>query len=298
MTTQLPYIFVDEKYAGRSVQREKDGSIQETLSIIISGVEEENDALRYLDQFISDTLTTDGKEIKLISSEIEQEEQDIWKATVVYKTAASIVISDTNDRTFAFSLNAATQHITHSKKTTGKYPNDDDTPDYKNAIGITPENEILGCDIIIPEFQFQDQQEISAGSVNMALIKRWAQLVGKVNSGAFFEFEPGEVLFMGCEGSRKNGEAYNITFHYAVSMNATNLMIGDIAVAQKKGWDYLWVYSQNVKDELNRFIVKRPRFVYTEQVYDTGDFSILSGSSRPQQTYSSVNAGLFNVGTQ
>lgn len=296
--TTLPLIWIDEKYASRSVQRETDNTITETRVIIIHGVEEENDALRYLDEYVSEVLQVDGKEIKLISSEIEQEEQEIWKASVKYKTPASIVINDTNDRTFSFSINASTQHITHSKKTTGKYSNGEEIPDFKNAIGITPDNEIVGCDILLPEFQFQDQQEISAGSVNMALIKKWAQLVGKVNSSSFFEFSPGEVLFMGCEGSRKNGEAYNVTFHYSVSTNANNLTIGDISGIEKKGWDYLWVYSQTAKDETEKFIVKRPRYVFTEQVYDTGDFSILTGSSRPQQVYSSVNAGLFNVGTQ
>jgi hypothetical protein len=52
--------------------------------------------------------------------------------------------------------------------------------------------------------------------------------------------------------------------------------VGDLTVANKKGWDYLWVrYADKVSDD-KKNVIKSPIAAYVEQVYPSGDFGGLS----------------------
>jgi len=60
-------------------------------------------------------------------------------------------------------------------------------------------------------------------------------LTGTVNSGAFEGFAAGEVLFLGASGSKRGEEDWEITYRFAASPNATDIQVGHIVVAAKKG---------------------------------------------------------------
>lgn len=66
---------------------------------------------------------------------------------------------------------------------------------------------------------------------------------------------------------------WDITFKFAQRSNQTGLEIGDLTGIAKKGWEYLWVRYEDVEDGTANAIVKRPKYVYVEQVYNSGDFS-------------------------
>ena len=59
------------------------------------------------------------------------------------------------------------------------------------------------------------------------------------------------------------------------SPNRTNIVIGEITVASKKGWEYLWVRYADAEDAAAKAIVKVPVAAYVEKVYEEGDFAAL-----------------------
>ena len=83
------------------------------------------------------------------------------------------------------------------------------------------------------------------------------------------------VLFLGASGSKRGNGDWEITFNFAASPNQTNITVGDITVAQKLGWEYMWVRYADAEDTIAKAIVKKPIAVYIERVYELGDFSNL-----------------------
>lgn len=68
-------------------------------------------------------------------------------------------------------------------------------------------------------------------------------------------------------------EDWEITFRFAASPNVTNLSLGNITVAAKEGWHYLWVRFADDEDNAAHTLIKKPIAAYVEQVYEYGDFS-------------------------
>jgi len=88
-------------------------------------------------------------------------------------------------------------------------------------------------------------------------------------------FAEGEVLFLGASGSPRGDDSWEITLRFAASPNATDIPVGGITVPGKKGWEYLWVQYKDAKDTNAKCIVKKPKRVIVDRVYDAGDFSLL-----------------------
>jgi len=116
------------------------------------------------------------------------------------------------------------------------------------------------------------QHSIPDADVNKAA---YFALTGKVNNASWKGFAAGEVLFLGVSGSKRGEDDWEITFRFAASPNRTNIQIGNITVASKKGWEYLWVRYADVEDGGSNTLVKQPVAVYVEKVYEEGDFSAL-----------------------
>ena len=95
-------------------------------------------------------------------------------------------------------------------------------------------------------------------------------------NGTTLTFQAGELLFLGASGGKTQGSGqWSITYRFAAQPNRTNIAIGDITVAAKKGWEYLWVRYQDMEDTAAKAVVKRPLAAYVEQVYQTGNFGLL-----------------------
>ena len=85
----------------------------------------------------------------------------------------------------------------------------------------------------------------------------------------------GECLFLGASGSRRgtgSDDDWEITFRFAASPNQANLPVGDMIVAAKKGWEYLWVRYADAEDAGSNTLVQRPVAAYVEKVYEEADF--------------------------
>ena len=137
-----------------------------------------------------------------------------------------------------------------------------------------------GCEIVMPTFQFAETRTVKASKVNASYKRRVAELTGTVNAARFKGFDAGEVLFLGATGSKKGKKRkhlWEITFKFAVSPNKENLKVGDITVAQKDGWDFLWVKYEDEVSEEKKNLVKKPVAVYVEKVYERKNFALLKG---------------------
>jgi hypothetical protein len=193
---------------------------------------------------------------------------NIWKATVLYG------LIDPDDFTTTFDTTGGSQHITQSPLTVARYPAN--APDMKGAIGFDGQR-VNGTDIVIPAYTFTETHLKTKSQVNAAYRAALARLTGRVNHASFKGFADGEVLFRGVSGSlivSDSVQKWQLNFAFAVSPNLTDFYVGDIPVAHKYGWDYLWVlYTETVN--ANR-LIQQPAAVYVERLYATGDFGDLN----------------------
>ena len=169
-------------------------------------------------------------------------------------------------------------HIQNSLATVGKYAKSGTAPDFKTAINVRRDGNgqaVDGLDIDATAFHWSETHHLAFGLVTPAYINKLYSLRGKVNDRAWRIFEKGEVRLTGISGSAKGEWTVPLTFSFEASHNATNLTVGDITGIAKEGWQYLWTYFEDVEDETAQELVKQPKTVYVERVFEYGNFDDL-----------------------
>jgi len=180
----------------------------------------------------------------------------------------------------SFSTGGGSKHITQSVQTRHSISASGTAPNFRRSIGVKPDG-VAGVDIQSSDLRFQETHSLSALAVNDSYVKTLANLTGCVNLGPFRGFSSGEVLFQGVGGSdRQSDESgvgiVDLTFSFAAKPNESNVVIAPgITIPTIFGWDYVWVYYQEIEDSESERTVKVPHSVYVEQVYPGGDFSKL-----------------------
>lgn len=206
------------------------------------------------------------------SATLSRQTETSWEGTVTYGRLSQ---KETGQSTFRFETGGATTRVYQSKATVGSYaPPGKSAPNFQGAVNVQ-DRRVEGVDIIIPEYTFSETHYRAADAITQAYKITLANLTGKVNNAPFRGFNAGEVLFTGASGSMRSGEDWEITYNFKASPNLSNLTIGDITGIDKRGWEYLWVLYTEVEDGASKTIIKRPRAVYVERVYDEADFSLL-----------------------
>ena len=195
---------------------------------------------------------------------------DYFELEVPYR----LIDTSVGSSSYQFETGGGSQKITQSLATNRYSPSGQTAPDFKGAIGVT-KNGIEGVEITIPSATFSETHYLSVASVTSSYQALVESLTGKVATAAFKGRARGEVLFLGASGSQRGTEAWEVTFRFARSPNATGLTIGNITGINKLGWDYLWVYYDEEEDTAANRVVKRPVAVYVEQVYEFADLSQL-----------------------
>lgn len=188
---------------------------------------------------------------------------DGWRLLAHYEYMASDYEGDTT---------GGQQHITSSIATMGHYP--ENVADLHGTIGFDGE-QIHGCDIIVPQYQFSETYSWTDTTFTPAYKTVLYQTTGKVNSDAFRDYQPGEVLFLGAQFRRVANNLWEVRYHFQVSPNKTDLVIGSIGGIVKKGWEYLWVQYEDDVDNNAHVMIRKPRAVYVEKVYETAEFVTL-----------------------
>ena len=269
---------VEEAYSERDETIDAKGKVTEVeIPYLVFGVSDESAALAAARPKVK---TVSGMSLESIEV-VERVSGDTWKVKAIYEVdddgeQPDDTGEEEDTTVFAFDTGGGTKHLNQSIKTDGKYPNT--APDFAGAIEVDNEGNVNGVDVTMPVLNFTETHTLAGSRVSTSYKKTLASLTGTVNKSGFRGFSAGEVLFLGASGtkrSKKSSAPWEITYRFAVSPNQAGLQVGDIKVARKYGWDYLWVRYADKVAEGGKNVVKKPVGVYVEMVYPEGDFGNL-----------------------
>jgi len=184
---------------------------------------------------------------------------------------------DTGDYTFSFETGGTTVKRPVSIATRAFAKSGETAPNFQGAIGVKDEKgerTVEGCEIGIPALKFSIRKRVPQATLTLAYVLALMRMSYRTNNAPFMGFGTGELLFLGASGSEATDTDPEVTFNFEASPNAV-LTIGDISGITKKGFEYLWVLFEDVEDETAQMTVKRPKAVYSEQVYEEADFNEL-----------------------
>lgn len=157
-------------------------------------------------------------------------------------------------------------------------------PNFQGSIDVNDDNEVQGVDIVIPALKLSCRKRWINGASTyrhdtfQQYIRQLAAATGNTNSAGWQGYSAGELLFLGATGEFVDGKDNEIEYHFAASANVASYNIGSIAVANKRGHDYVWVrYSHNVDANNMRF--RQPKWAYVERVYGETNFTTALGLS-------------------
>lgn len=211
----------------------------------------------------------------------------VWLAEATY-APAELADTASGTSTFEFDTTGGTQHITHSKSTSGPYYasgySSSNTPAFANAIGVAEDKTIDGVDIVTPQFSFTVTHAFPIASFTATYIGKLYALTGKTNDASFsvsvngttMTFAAGEVLFLGARGGIRDATTAEVTYSFSAIPNVTGKTVAGVTGIAKTGHQYLWVYYVNKPDATSKAMTPTPVAVYSETVYDSGSFSDLA----------------------
>ena len=266
-------ITVEEKAESRTQTTGDNPSVE--LVYIVRGADDDLAVRAALEAFAP--ATYDGLPRQSVG--IEPAGPQLWDGSARYAPLDDSSSIQPGESVFTFDTGGGTQRITQSLATVGIFaPAGQTAPNFKGAIGVT-DSGVEGVDIAVPVYNFTETHVLADSVVTPTYKTLLSIMTGKVNSDAFRNFSPGEVLFLGATGSQRGapgaGGDWEITFRFAASFNATGLTAGDITGIAKKGWEYLWVRYEDVEDAAAQTIVKQPVAAYVERVYLELPFTVL-----------------------
>jgi len=242
------------------------------LVYVIRGTIDEDEAWQALADGSPTTVATGAKTLKRNSLKVQPLGLDSWRGTSTYGLVA-FTPNEVGDSVYGFTIGGGTEHVAQSRSTVAAYaPTGQSPPDFDGAINFDGEN-VNGVDIRAGGGGFTETHYMSNTQVTDAYKRIVARLYAHMNASPFKGHDRGEVLFDGAQGTRRGDDDWEVTFKFIVSKTRRNYDVGSIRVAEKLGWDYLWVYYLRSVSE--NVIVKQPRAIYVERVYEFGDFASL-----------------------
>jgi len=243
-------------------------SPQIELDYIITGTDDDDAAMAAV---LNTTPPTYANLYRTGLPQLERIGQDQWQATVTYGSPDED--PDIGLLSVDFEIGSQTTRIMQSLATLGAYPAPGKAaPNFYGAINVTADN-VDGVDVDIPTYEWTETWRLA--NITPAYGATLYAITGKVNASPFRTFAPGEVLFRGATGKKTRSDAWELTYRFAASPNATNLTVGNITGITKHGWDYLWVLYEDYEDANASKLAKRPAAVYIEKVYADADFTAL-----------------------
>lgn len=146
-------------------------------------------------------------------------------------------------------------------------------PSFQGAINVSGD-QVNGIDVVVPVFNFTETWTVPVQYLTDRYVETLYELTGTTNKSVFRVFRPGECLFLGarCEIARGDFKA-PITFTFSARPNVATKKVGDIIASNIKGWQYVWIVYESSVDNAN--LIKRPKFVYVNDIYGEQEFSRL-----------------------
>lgn len=263
-----------------------------TVEFLAFGTSSDTEVHTYCNTFFTANrfYGINGQTYMVESYSLEYQGDECFTVTATYTIDGGDLPNDPTAnplrRSRSFDTSGGTTHVTQAESEYG-YAATGTAPGQFNAIGVDGDS-VGGVDIVTPALQWTEQYDVPSYYVTAAYIKTVASLTGTVNNAAFRTFQPGEVLFVGCNGNQqwdaeKGNGPWSLQFKFVASPNrglptgvtgpATTpaITVGSISGIVKKGHEYLWVrYEDDVTDNT---LLKKPKHVYVNQVYREADFT-------------------------
>lgn len=201
--------------------------------------------------------------------------------------------------TLSFDTTGETEHVTQAwpgddgAPIETKYPSD--APAMYGAVSVDG-NSVNGVDIATRALSFNETWTVAASELlakpaplkkkvdvpgggqvlqdveQFSLLQWFHKLTGTVNKVKFREFDPGEVLFLGARGEMSRGQTMiPITLVFSARKNREEFMVGDVSVANKKGWDHMWISYE--PQAAGAAVTMKAKYVYVDQVYEYADWT-------------------------
>lgn len=201
--------------------------------------------------------------------------------TVLYSLSENegLPASENDSPVVSFDCSGGSKHITHAISQKKAYPSSG-TDDTGGAIGWNgktgPEMEITGCDIPTGQLRESYTKIFRIGSITTEKKRKWASMVGKVNSSTFKGWQPGEVMFLGCtyNGKAKSSTKVPVQFNFGIQQNESNAKVDGHQCGAKKGFEVIWAMSETEKGT-NDIPVAKVKSVYIAEVCEQGNFGEL-----------------------
>ena len=135
--------------------------------------------------------------------------------------------------TLSFNIGGGTQHITNSIANTryrdaSLLAND---MDFGGTIGVeidaSGKCRVRGVEVYEPVLEYSYAIQFENSDITEAYIDQLYDCVG-INDAPFYRRPAGSVLFKGCHGTKKGSDKWELTFDFAYSPNAVNLIVGKV----------------------------------------------------------------------
>jgi hypothetical protein len=199
-----------------------------------------------------------------------------WMVMASYSLVPPLAIGTTiweTDQT------GGSERIYQSFKQTGQQRTKTGDPliNFNGAIGVS-EDKVEGCEIDGSEEKWTAKRRYVVGDFATNYIDSLRGLRRRVNAAVFtftwqgktYTYQIGEARFVGFHATEVSSTRVEIDHYFAMGKDVTGVALqGFDATVSKKAWDYAWVAF---KKSGNKHL---PVQYNTEQVYLTGDFSIL-----------------------
>jgi hypothetical protein len=214
---------------------------------------------------------------------VEEVADGIFWGTVQYKSPADAILP-AGQFTVSFDISGMQTKITQSYSTVSSYMSPSATaagvtkPNFHGAINVSADGTIEGTDIQIPTLcytiknTYTDDEITASGFVATTIMN----CVGSPNSATYRGFAAGQLLLTSASGVQRSDTNWDVTYKFQVGKPAVSVTIGDITGINADGWDYVWVYYEDLFDSSTNRVNKKPVSVYVERILQRADYAGLN----------------------
>lgn len=181
---------------------------------------------------------------------------------------------------WSFSIRAPKLHLTQSRATVLAVKRGGGVAeDFKGRVGVDRDRKTVGVDWP-PEPAFTFKRTVAAPVVTLGYLETLALIAGRPNNAPFYGFDAGSVILLEADGQFTQGEGWSITFGFGVELGDNAIEICDGLptapdVIAKKGFEYLWILEEEVRDPATGKNVVVPSAAYVEELLRPVDFGLL-----------------------
>lgn len=173
--------------------------------------------------------------------------------------------------TLKFSTKGGSSHINKSLNQTKYNALNKTAPSFNGLINV--QNGIAaGVDIQTPVLHIDVTCKLPTEMITTQWLANFYGLTGKVNSDNLWSFPAHTLLFRGLDGTTDGIGTCSLTFSFDFQPNV-NENIAPFQAVSKKGWEYVWTYTELETDTTSNLTVPKPLGLYVDQVYPETSFA-------------------------